>query len=139
MEEWILKRTACDENGVFGELHSPNGFFCYTLEHAYLKEKEYAPKVDEGVYVCKRGLHRLKVTEPMRSMFEVTGVQGHWGILLHSGNYNDDSNGCILVGSEVVWAGGEKMVARSRITYQAFMKKLDGKSEFKLTILGIDG
>lgn len=132
-----LFRYEAKESGVFGELSTWEGEdIGQTLEHAYKKIDEesgnefYAPKLEEGVYLCVKGTHRLADLVPFET-FEITGVKGHKGILFHAGNYNDDSSGCVLLGEKRV----EDMLIRSKKTFTKFMSMLKDVNEFYLEVL----
>lgn len=135
-----LKLTRISNNscGVFGELSDDNGQICVTLEHAYpftyagTLRKVWHPKLPPtGVYNCIRGLHRLAGYADPFETFEITNVPGHTGILFHIGNYNDDSDGCILLGKEII----DVMITDSLQTFTAFMKRMTGINSFQLTVL----
>src|ERR1017187_9241020 len=99
----ILQRTDYREDGIFSTFTFADDSdpFMKTLEHAYDDgNDEYAPKIQPGVYTCKRGNHELHCG-PIET-FEVLGVTGHSGILCcHPGNYNKDSDGCVLGGKDI--------------------------------------
>lgn len=122
-----LRRQSFTDQGVFGLLLNDQGdTIAVTLEHAY----DRAPKVPPGEYKCVRGLHRLEGMKEPFETFEVTGVPGHSNILLHVGNYQRDSHGCILVGTEIL---GE-MITQSRVAFEKFMELQKGVDQFTLTV-----
>ena len=130
----ILTRNKINEYGVFGELTQDDGtHIAYTLEHNF----DGQPKVAAGTYTCVRGEHRLNGMTDDFTTFEITGVsdfQGRHvsGILFHWGNYNKDSEGCVLLGTGVT----DTMVTNSRSAFENFMTKvlpLDCQS-FTITI-----
>lgn len=132
-----LKRTDFREDGCFGILTRDDSGkqIAVTLEHSYDSgngDGSYTAKLKPGVYTCVRGTHRLHDKKPFET-FEITGVKGHYGILFHVGNYNDDSEGCVLVGH---YFGGEpRMISQSRMTFAAFMALQKGVKSFKLTVI----
>lgn len=77
-----------------------------------------------------RGMHQLAGMKAPFETFEVMSVPGHQGILLHVGNFNEDSSGCILLGKDR--AGG--MITQSTLTFEAFMKLQAGVNTFKLVV-----
>lgn len=134
-----LKRNHFQPDGIFGELRDETGLVvAVTLEHAYLESPDgkWFPKIPlEGSFKCVRGKHRLHgMTEDFET-FEVTGVEGHTNILLHWGNYNRDSEGCILVGEKVAEIGSGEMITNSRATFAKLMKAQEGVESFQLSIV----
>lgn len=123
----ILIRHRFVESGIYGELFDDNEvFLAVTLEHSYNNK----PKLISGEYVCRRGVHRLHTNPAPFETFEIEGVPGHDNILFHVGNFNKDSDGCVLLGEDF----GEEMIVRSRAAFSAFMLKLADKSEFRLVV-----
>lgn len=129
---YTLVRNRIDETGCFGQLTDQwDKLVAYTLEHSYSQEEGgYAPKLPAGTYTCLRGLHQLEGMSSMFPAFEVQKVPGHSGILLHVGNTQDDSNGCILLGSSVQG----NMLLNSRIAFNKFMGNLLGTATFTLVV-----
>lgn len=123
-----LHRRNKTEAGIFGDIWAEDGsFICVTLEHSY----DFQPKLPQGIYTCKRGLHRLAHMKEPFETFEILDVPGHSDILFHVGNYNRDSDGCVLIGIEF----GDKMITESRVAFQEFMDLQKGIDTFTLTVL----
>jgi Family of unknown function (DUF5675) len=123
----ILKRIKFNQYGIFGELlDDANNHLFYTLEHSY----DNVPKLPNGTYSCVIGNHRLEgMTEDFQT-FEITNVPGHTNILFHWGNYNDDSEGCVLLGMGV----NDTMLLNSREAFKEFMQKLQNTLFFQLVV-----
>jgi len=129
-----LTRKTFIENGVIGELNSDDGFISVCLERTYLKSKKSRPKVPAGTYKCVRGIHRLHDNVDFET-FEVMGVPGCTGILIHVGNYSEDSDGCILIGSAVGnRSNGSKMITSSKQKFAEFMERQKSVDEFTLIV-----
>lgn len=133
-----LNRTDFREDGIFGQLlDEADGEVAVTLEHSYdsgLGDGSYAPKLPPGTYQCVRGQHQLHSGPPFIT-FEITNVPGHTNILLHVGNYNEDSEGCVLLGRRVLDDGmGKRMITSSRNTFNKFMDLQNNCNEFTLTV-----
>lgn len=129
-----LIRTEKNEHGIFGRIVAESGKFnCVTLEHAY-EDAGSLPfaKIPAGTYVC----HRHSPNRLLYETFEVMNVRGHSGILIHVGNYNEDSIGCILVGRRIMpRPGGQgNMITSSKNTFNAFMDLQKGINNFTLTV-----
>lgn len=127
-----LVRSEYRPDGIFGQLTDAKGHpICHTLEHSY----NNLPKLPPGQYICVRGMHKLHSTPDPFETFEITGVPGHGNILFHWGNYNKDSDGCVLLGdAPVTMPNGEKMIPNSKAAFAKFMKDLTGIKEFMLTV-----
>lgn len=136
-----LARTDKEVDGIFGTLVSEDGSFsCITLEHAYDSgngDGSYAPKTLPGIYKCVRGEHQLAhMTSPFTT-FMITHDDGHTNVLFHVGNFNEDSEGCILLGRRVVPRDPPEtgnMITSSKNTFNAFMDLQKDVTEFILTV-----
>lgn len=129
--------------GIFGNLfNSDKSFFLYTLQHAYADKPDpmsdslsFVPKIPPGEYICIRGIHRLEATkinpnpQPFET-FEITGVEGHSELLFHVGNYNEDSAGCVLLGTN----SHKDMILNSRDAFEKFMAAQGLSQQFTLTV-----
>lgn len=128
----ILTRIKFNADGILGRLLDADYMqVAATLEHSY----DGKPKLQAGGYRCVRGWHSLPYHPEPFETFEVTQVPGHTGILFHTGNWNEDSNGCILLGQAALTdADGRSMVTESRVTFKRFMLDLDGVESFSLMV-----
>jgi hypothetical protein len=131
--ELKLNRVDANANGIFGSLLDENDdIICITLEHAYPNGDSFSAKIPDGTYDCVRGNHLLDgMTEPFET-FEITGVPGHSGLLFHWGNFNKDSEGCVLVGTTIQGP----MITESRIAFEKFMQLMQGVDAFQLVVSG---
>lgn len=127
-----LRRNEAGVDGIFGALFDETGkVFCLTLEHAYaVAPTLYAPKLPPGEYTCKRGMHQLAGHDSPFETFEILGVPKHTGVLFHVGNFNDDSSGCVLLGS----ARLGRMLQNSRVTFDDFIELQKGLDSFDLKV-----
>lgn len=121
-----LRRKEWKSDGIFSELCAGDEVLFQTLEHSY----DCKPKIPNGTYTCVRGMHALSSGPPFVT-FEITGVDGHKGLLFHCGNANRDSEGCVLVGME---RSGD-MILKSREAFANFMHMLEGVKSFQLTVI----
>lgn len=125
--KFLLRRKDCNPDGIFSELCDESGKAIFsTLEHSY----DCKPKIPDGTFTCVRSKHRLHgMTEDFET-FEIMGVEGHSNLLFHWGNWNKDSEGCVLIGADR--AGN--MIEHSRQSFASFMAICLGASEFELTV-----
>lgn len=143
-----LTRHDFRRDGIFGELVTEEGeLVASTLEHAYPgygPASEWVPKVAVGTYRCVRGIHNTrgrvaKGLPPFETFMleDVPSFQGSAvdGILIHPGNRDDDSEGCLILGHIVKSNSGVWLLANSRETFKDFMDMQDGLSSFLLLIV----
>lgn len=115
-----LKRVHYTSSGIFSKLTVGDEHVFFTLEHGYPnKDWGYSAKVPKGEYTCKRGTHQLDFKKPFET-FEIKDVPGHTGILIHPGNFQSDSEGCVLIGKEMVLDYPARVIA-SRAAFKEFM------------------
>jgi hypothetical protein len=93
-----LRRVDFGDSRTFGELYGPDGsFLCHTLEDAVRKLKIY------GETAIPSGRYELAITHSPkygRLMPRLIDVPFFRGVLIHPGNTEKDSEGCILVGDD---------------------------------------
>lgn len=131
-----LVRTDYFKDGIFSELQDEGGrVLFHTVEHAYeTTPGQYTPKIPKGEFTCKRSMHQLHSMNAPFQTFEVNNVPNHSNILFHVGNYNEDSDGCILVGTDKTRIGAINMVTGSKAAFQRFMDLQKGTSSFILKV-----
>lgn len=96
MNKLRLKRTLYSNKGVLGELYYNNVFVGYTYELPWDYNKRSISCIPEGEYEVKP-----YSSEKFPNVFQVCDVPSRTNILMHIGNDEEDTNGCILVGKEV--------------------------------------
>ena len=133
-----LTRREYRQDGIFGDFSFNDEVFMKTLEHAWLqRDASFKPIIPEGTYTCVRGTHALSNGVPFET-FEVTGVDGHSGLLFHAGNFNADSHGCILCGdTEITQSNGQNMITGSKVKFSEFMARLQGVDTFQLQVINM--
>lgn len=121
-----LIRRECKADGIFSDLCSESGVKLYsTLEHSY----DCKPKIPNGSYTCVRGMHALKSGSPFVT-FEITGVEGHSGLLFHCGNVGAESSGCVLIGT----ARKGDAITESRKAFEQFLELTKNVDSFELIV-----
>lgn len=94
-------------------------FYCDTLELPWLNNQTQISCIPPGIYtVTKRWSQKFK------NHLHITNVKDREWILIHSGNYNRDILGCVLVGSDLkdIDGDGELDVIESRITLNKILE-----------------
>jgi len=125
-----LKRMELTAEGIFSTLSMDGKLICWTAEHAY----DSKPKLPNGTWVVKLGTHTLDHGGP-KQLYCVQNVPEHSGICFHVGNSpQTDSDGCLLLGSNVVTVNGVRMVVSSQHEFDAFMALMSGVAQFTLVV-----
>jgi hypothetical protein len=90
-----IKRIAFKEKYTIGKLYINGEYFCDTLEDAVREKKiKHETAIPKGEYeVIMYNSPRFKRLLPL-----LKDVPNFTGILIHRGNTNADTSGCILVG-----------------------------------------
>lgn len=126
-----------------------NGRFeCYTLEDEYRTQKVYGEtRIPDGEYQVKfrteGGFHnryRAKYGAWHEGMLELQDVPNFTYVLIHKGNDDDDTAGCILVGTSNDW--GSNWIGSSTQAYERLYPKvrnaLNSGEEVVLKITTLD-
>jgi hypothetical protein len=120
-----VKRLASGRHSTIGRMFIDGKPVCYTLEDV-VREQAGLPvekwKI-HGETAIPRGIYEVKFTyspKYKRDMLQVMDVPGFSGIRIHSGNSDQDTEGCILVGMQVDKSGD--YLLRSRDAYAELMR-----------------
>jgi len=105
---------------------------CTTLEDEFRKVKiAKETRIPEGKYKIKLrtfGGHHIKYAQKFgafhKGMLHIADVPGFQDILIHIGNYDEDTAGCLLLGTGVNYS--KKMITGSTDAYIAFYAKVIG-------------
>lgn len=116
-----LVRFHHGKNDTLGILYVNGDFQCFTLEDEFRAEKVAGEtRIPEGTYwveLRNYGTHAKKYGHPM---LEIKDVPGFTDILIHKGNTERDTAGCVLVGRTAGfnYAGGAYL-GESTIAYDS--------------------
>ena len=121
----LLKRKPSLENSTIGELSADGEFLCFTLEDV-VREVSGWPvsqwKVS-GKTAIPSGTYQVIITQSVRFKRELpllVNVPGFAGVRIHPGNTSEDTEGCILVGTQVMGAA----IVESRKAFQDLFERL---------------
>lgn len=126
-----IVRVEETEQGSLGLLLLDDEIFCCTLQPDRTDDKRFW--IPPGEYVCRR-FHGTKYP----NTFEIL-VQGHTALLFHAGNVEEESLGCVLLGSSFGKLKGDRAVLNSGNTFKAFLEETEGLDQFPLTIIDVLG
>lgn len=104
-----LKRACESAEGTFGIL-SINGLpLCVTCEDPWIDNKRNISCIPTGIYECTK--HN---GTKYKDVWILHNVPNRSAILIHAGNTENDTNGCILVGETIGRLRGKPAVLSSR-------------------------
>lgn len=116
-----LDRGQYDAGSTVGDLYIDGVWECATLEDAVRPEKiKGETAIPEGTYeVLLTQSPRFKRTLPL-----LVDVPGFDGIRIHPGNTHKDTEGCLLVGENVITSAGVPFLTHSRAAFDRLYDKL---------------
>ena len=136
-----LKRIARKDTYTIGKLYINGEYFSDTIEDKDrgLSDNWSVEEIKQKKVYCETaiptGLYKVSITyspKYKKMMPLIENVKGFEGILIHSGNYAEDSCGCIIVGKNTKVG----MVTDSRSTYNKLFKILEKqKSDIWIDIM----
>lgn len=118
----IIERYSHGEHQTIGKLFGVSEvghiiFECDTLELPWKENKTNISCIPTGIYQVKK-----RYSKKYKNHLHITEVGGRSHILIHSGNYNTDTLGCVLVGKlgyvnkdDIVDVGSSKKTLKSLI------------------------
>lgn len=126
----VLRRAWCDYRATIGMLtvlnhvHDP----IFTLENP-LRDTDHDSRIPAGHYDVE-----LYSGTKYKDVFKLKHVPGRTDILIHWGNFEKDTEGCILLGNKSQTVGRDPAVLNSRLAFDYF-SMLVNREPFSLTIL----
>lgn len=115
----ILGRYDAQPNCIFGMLSVGDDFLCHTLELPWRNNEKNISCIPTGSYIAE-----MTNSPKFGQVYKLRNVKDRSHILIHAGNYPDETNGCILVG---VGRVGNNMVRGSRAALNALHKYTSGE------------
>lgn len=132
MKEITLKRIAQTKLSTFGVMIHNNLPFVVTLEEAWRENQRSISCIPEGRYLCKP-----YTSAKYKNVWELQGVPNRSKILIHSGNTHNNTEGCILVGSQFEPIGTVEGIQQSKEALDELRVLVGLENSFWLTIEGI--
>ena len=133
MKTLTLTRIAKRADYTIGRLEDENGVkICDTLENIWRDYKGGELKVPRKSAVPE-GTYPVVITKSKKFgkyLPLLVGVPGFEGIRIHSGNTVNDTEGCILVGQNLI----KGKVLLSRLTLEKLMRLIENEKRIFLTI-----
>jgi hypothetical protein len=89
----IVRMISSPESCTIGELYVNNNFTCYSLERPWVWNLPYVSCIPNGLYP---GTLTFEKQDGWK--IRINNVEGRNGILMHIGNWELNTSGCILLG-----------------------------------------
>ena len=125
----ILRLNEDPISGTFGVLLIQEKPFCATLEPGDLLNEEFRSSIPAQQYWCKK-----HYSPKFHDTYQILDVPGRTEVLLHPGNTNEDTLGCIVLGQYWGKLRGNRAVLNSGSTFREFLKNMEPYEVFHLTI-----
>lgn len=130
MDTFEIKRFLTSPDGTFGVFVINNKPVCVTCENAWRDNKKALSCIPDGKYhVTRHSGTRYK------NVWRLNGVPGRSAILIHWGNTEADTDGCILVGDSFGNFNGIPGIKNSKATIDMLRKILP--NEFDILVTGL--
>jgi hypothetical protein len=122
-------------------------FVCFGLEDEYREEKvSKETRIPAGTYrvtLRTEGTHHSKYLKRYpdfhKGMLHIKDVPNFKWILIHCGNTDEDTAGCLLVGSNISTEPGDMQITSSRAAYKRFYPMVvDAAANETLSITFLD-
>lgn len=126
-----LDRFKSDENGTFGMLTDGSDNLCFTCELPWKANQVQISCIPPGVYTCQP---YSSADHP--DVWQVCDVPNRTAILIHTGNTENDSRGCVIVGDSMGTIDGLPAVLNSVKTMEMLKSRLP--ETFELTITAVN-
>ncbi len=101
--------------------------FCVCLENPWKNNEPFVSCIPSGTYTARRFQ-----SPKYGDVFQIYGVDGRSLILIHWGNYERNTQGCILIARNYAAMNGERAIAASKAVFNEFMKRMEGVDEFEI-------
>ncbi len=121
----ILQRFANTPNGTPGRLGD-----LYTMERPDLNNVPMLSRIPAGHYDCVRTWYHRGGYDT----YEITGVPDRTRILFHRGNWMENVNGCVALGTGFGLLDGRLAVLHSHDAFEQFMTERQRVFSFDLDI-----
>ena len=143
----LVDRFISDDDSTISRVLVEDQFVCFGLEDEYRDEKIVnETRIAAGIYqVSLRkvgGFHKRyakRFPEIHRGMLHINGVPNFKWILIHCGNTDEHTSGCLLVGSQAFTEPGDMKITASGIAYKRFYPMVvDAAEQNELSITFVD-
>lgn len=125
-----IQRVCTGNDGTFGVLLYEGKPLCVTLENVWRNNERRVSCIPRGIYTAEEFSG-----QKYKDVWEIKGVKNRSAILIHWGNLETDTDGCVLVGKYFADFNGKQGIAESAKTVNMLRKILPEK--FDVIVTGV--
>lgn len=133
MKVITVKRIRETDSATIGVMEDELGPFAATLEDRWRNNQPFISCIPTGEYICRR-----YSSAKYPNVWQIMNVPGRSLVLIHWGNRDEDTEGCILVAEKFGREAGEVIIQQSKSVpnegFNELMALTEGLDEFKLII-----
>lgn len=142
-----VDRFKSDDDATVSNISVDGSVVCFGLEDEYREEKvAKETRIPAGEYTVGvrteggfHGRYSNKFPDMHRGMLHILDVPGFTYILIHIGNTDENTDGCLLVGLSAGLNDGELRVNSSKLAYEKlYPMVIDAALDGDLTIEFVD-
>jgi len=119
----IERNMSCKDNSTIGRLIIDGKDVGRTLELPWKNNETGISRIPAGIYQAK-----IRSDGKLKWRIELANVADREWVQIHLGNYQRQTEGCILVGTEVAHDGNACMVKNSRQTLELLAAEMSAYS-----------
>ncbi|HEY9102877.1 DUF5675 family protein [Chitinimonas sp.] len=143
-----VQRFVSDNDTTISKVYVDGQFVCFGLEDEYRAVKlVHETRIPAGNYQVRlrcEGEHHIKYQQRFgamhRGMLHIQNVPGFEYILIHCGNTQADTSGCLLVGSGAITEKGNMSISGSGAAYvKLYGMVVSAAADKVLDITFVDG
>ena len=123
-----VDRFVADDDTTISRVSIDGKFNCFGLEDEYREEKVASEtRIPAGTYQVglrtvggHHNRYKVRFEDIHKGMLHILDVPNFKYILIHCGNTDEDTAGCLLVGSQALTEPGEMRITQSVAAYKRF-------------------
>lgn len=127
-----VERINCDGDTTISTVWVEHKFVCFGLEDEYRETKvKHETRIPAGIYQIKvrrhGGFHeryKKRFSGLHKGMLEVCDVENFTNVLIHCGNTDEHTSGCLLLGLTCCSESNKMSVGNSSDAYKLFYNKV---------------
>ena len=126
----IIRVASNPKEGTFGAFLVDGKPICNSLEPYSRDNARSVSCIPTGQYICER------VNSPKYgNVWTITNIQGRSHVLIHWGNIDDNTEGCVITGEKFGMLGNKWAVLESKNAFKEFMRETEVYDTLLLTVV----